>query len=430
MIAFPRIRVLLIHPIVSLTRSTSNVARSKNDIIISYNPDYGFKAITAIWGHITNSQQHKVQLFSTGIRMDELRQEFGHNHRILDIETPDTEFLLSDDEWQTLRKIIIDRNPELTSLIGELEALQQLLPELVDESAKVFEALTTAISIFDPKNVGRILEYMNRFRDSRQQSKQLFGESILASLIQNDLANTITDRRSASSFVGRMVDAYRANSREDDAIQRDFDNPGDGLVGNSGALPPDMVRKMAVLSDTGSSRTLTLFLAHRAASKQRDIAASDLIYVNERDLLVIFVQYKSIKDLTSSESRRLNVGQIEILLNICKLSDATCVSCFPDRQANFVRLANCPVFYKLLKKDYRISPKSKSMEGVFLQACLVEALREGDAHSRHQISTRSIPHGLFIDLVRRSQIGSRPESYNALTEVMLAHMEGVVAVER
>lgn len=427
-------RVWVTHP--STSKPIENFKPRSKDIIIVYQPE--FQGLTMVYGHQSDERSRLLRVFNTAIRYVRLREVFGDNHRILGVQSPGYTYQLSQSDWTMLRQVIIDadRDGDVEEVIEQLEALQNGLPIIVGDDAIVFDAIRTAIQIFGSSKTGDFLNSLDKIRDTLSNSadnEQLrFTDTLTENLWKTDFIEPVN---SLSDFERDLIGGYRAgyNNTESYTIRQDFENVGPDFERRTDGIPDDMRQNMARLFDPDTGRRLTLFFAHRAASGERDLAASDLIYVTESHMSIVFVQYKRLSERGTVDLRPRDRGQLDEILGVCKRQNDGCTNfSYHDEEYKtdtHMRLGDCPVLYKLLKKEPEISPQSKAMNGDYMPACLLYRLLQEGNNRRKEILKRAFPHSHFYGMLRRAQIGPRANEFEVLQNVVREKMASVVAIE-
>lgn len=396
-----------------------------DDIVLQYDRD---KSEITLLGGYKKDDISKVNQLESPIRIERLNEILSGNPEFLQ---SDSGYFLNSDEWVGLRKAIIEINPHLEEIILLLEKRQQLLPILRGNIAIIYDMVYTALKIFNHSKLKYLTDYLDNWRSEQEKQTQNFASlsdssrDLVASLKNSGFANSISE--SGDEFYRKIFQTSNPSISEEDAINRDFYYPEVGLIREDGYFPPEWELRIVRIRDEETNRFLTLHLAHKKGHGTTDLSGADLIYENEDYKSIIFIQYKLRKknhDLYVSDK-----AQLAILLETCQLQG--CNNCINGelKYSMDMRLLDCPVYYKIIDNQATISPKNKSISGVYLQVCLACRLIEDNEGSiKAKQLERALTSSEFISLLRKSQLGSKAEAFDALRQRIVEHMKGGVTV--
>ena len=179
-------------------------------------------------------------------------------------------------------------------------------------------------------------------------------------------------------------------------------------------------------------------MAHRkgkgkGGSKSKDAAGADLIYASRDAKSFVLVQYKILKSQPEhpkpgekvEEKLQLHgkdYKQLEELLTLCDdmqqclhiQSRDPSISYAPSHA---IRLANCPVFYKLVGHNHDLLPSKNFIEGDYVQACYIRSLMDEKGQKTLKFPDdiqRTIGHVEFTALTGNAHLGCRADVYSEM----------------
>ena len=329
-------------------------------------------------------------------------------------------FLLNDTEWNALKAIIVQRNPDLKTVISGLEEKQHQKAVLTRKEALVYDAVHSSLQTFFGKNLPEEL----------QDSFDAWRRRLLRENNDNVILEIIPDLKTHHPEIFRKHDDiqdphHREMSqlfgndkfREEDSIHHDFDNPGIGLEKVSARFQPEVETQMCVAKDPETGRELVLYMAHRKGYKQSDLLNADIIYESLQNKSLVIVQYKR---LNLDDTIRPHGEQLEKLLKLCTKHDCANQS----QSSSIMRLLDCPVYYKLLDHHPRIESNRQTTNGLYIPACQLNKLAQENKGvvCRQPHLDRCLQVSSFFQLLRTSQIGCKAMAFDSLRNMMKDHM--------
>jgi len=343
--------------------------------------------------------------------------------------------------WDTLRPLLIERNPEVANVIEQLEnAQQKIFNTLINSEAIMFDSTRLAIEVFNPKNKRDILAKLDDARDRFPENIRFDFQDTNATLraLKQTLSQTLVSTeygqpaRHLDDPVHReLAHILIGGRREDYGIRQDFNNAPEGWERSDQGIPLELSQYMAKLTDPETDRELLLIFGHQTGGGSHDLAAADLIYDNSTHQSIMFVQYKRFNRSDFINPSDIDTAQMNVLLNLCRECECRSMHDGAYLAHPAIRLGDCPAFYKLITHDLAIEPTGRRMVGQYIQACLLSQSLQEETATRKSILQRALPHETFYKLLGRAQVGSRAVVYDDLRQKMLefAHSKYVYAAE-
>jgi len=326
-------------------------------------------------------------------------------------------FLLSDDGWMTIRKIVTDNTPQLLDVINRLERRQWAFTGIrVDLETMLFNNLTqTYFKIFNSRD-SRLNDAISLWHKTLSGHPDLDVNSVKPLLFDELESRGILEP--IVEPVSAFIDSLDLLAEEEDYIRHDLEYPG-----LDWERRPTELRKARYLDKDG--RELNLVLAHRSGYRRSDLLGADLIYTFSGFEKHVFVQYKIYDETRSFGRDKRFQDQLQNMLDTCQVQGCTNYVNNFSRKSNHIRLSSCPVYFKFIKRSTKIMPDiSEMVAGDYLQSCLVQSMiQEFEILTIKELKKRSLTTTQFASLLRQCQIGSDASAFVALQQRIALHIK-------
>ncbi|HUN09552.1 MAG TPA: hypothetical protein PLQ56_23305 [Aggregatilineales bacterium] len=428
----------------------------QDDIVLSFQSD----RITSIDGY--DSRTLKIAGLIDGIDNQTLEpllekrwQEKLINHR--------GKYSLSESEWNSLKEVIISRNTDLSRVIDQLEAAQRKPSTIMSTQAITYDIMWSLTDMFRPGNWRQIHQSLRDARELAVRSDRTDLEVFFHSLEESgqyEKVDRVTDPDYA--LAGTLLDKSVNKRKSGKKPPRTEDSV---IFGDSAELPSfshdkqyyadmgedeEWNRHCVRMVDGG--RELFIFLAHRKGRGKKgstvsDALGADLIYASRVNKSFVLVQYKLLKkESGGSKKQRVREklelhgkdnNQLDTLLSVCDKTQ-TCLH-IAERNSpcvyapsGSIRLATCPVFYKLVGDEHKIVPNKNFIDGAYVQACFIKSrMQEYKSQTLYYPEEigRVLRYSEFTGLVGNAYIGSRADVFEAILDQLDDVLtSGIVAI--
>lgn len=343
---------------------------------------------------------------------------------------------LSASEWAALRSAIIASVPDLQRVIEVLEEIQQRQPFLSSNAAVIYDTLHSVIEIFNPSGIQALNKKLDMWREQFTNASLLDAPSTPGQLIAS-LGNGIREAPVVASFDAIDWQIEAVMRQRTDEVDNVLFDARTGLPGTEPDpnQPLDETTFRFQFRDTERpGRWLRIWMGHQKGQRRTDILGSDLIYDNQTNRSIVFVQHKRLAP-SDKWSLPLSDSQLLLLLETCR-AQGTCHNYIAESDfyppSSEMRLYDCPVFYKLLNHDAQIKSGTRSSAGIYIQACRARQLMVEHHGTISRLEARD--HGMFLETFseqfRRAQLGSRASAYDILKQRILGYITGTLQTDR